>query len=386
MASIFISYNRKSAFIAKALAEDIEAIGHVAWYDNDLSGGQAWWDQILAKVRTCDIFVFVLDMQALNSTACIREYVYADQLGKPILPILGTEGVSLNLLPAALSKIQFVDYRIPDRNAAFKLARALSAIPTAQPLPTPLPAPPEVPLSYLGGLSSKVDTASTLTYEEQSALVLDLKSGLADNESVDDTRILLKRLRKRRDLYVPIADNIDELLSRSEGVDKTDIDTAVKKVSGVQIHREELQKDNKNITISKAQLRKSLVRGLISGLIGAIISKLIYLLIFPFGKSLYGYEFEKYDLDIGVLFMIAILWGSIGAIAGTNKKLWLSAIITALLPLIIWIIYIRVYNTEEYSLAAILFLMALSGIFGMFIIWLIKKLRTSFASLIIRKK
>src|SRR5688572_20490877 len=102
MANIFISYNRKSATIVKALAEDIEAIGHTVWYDNDLSGGQTWWDQILAKVRGCDIFVFVLDPEALNSTACNREYSYADVLGKPILPVLTFDGVPINLLPPAL--------------------------------------------------------------------------------------------------------------------------------------------------------------------------------------------------------------------------------------------------------------------------------------------
>ncbi len=147
MANIFISYNRKSATVAKSLADDIENIGHIVRYDNNLSGGQAWWDQILEKVRNSDIFVFVLDPQALNSTACIREYNYADALGKPILPILASGEVSTNLLPQALSKIQFVDYRVTDRSAAFKLARAFTSIPPAQPLPTPLPTPPEVPVS-----------------------------------------------------------------------------------------------------------------------------------------------------------------------------------------------------------------------------------------------
>ena len=223
MANVFISYNRESAAVAKSLADDIENIGHTVWYDNNLSGGQAWWDQILEKVRNSDIFVFVLDPQALNSTACIREYIYADALGKPILPILASGELSANLLPQALSKIQFVDYRVPDRSAAFKLARAFASLPPTQPLPTPLPAPPEVPVSYLGSLSSKVDTSSTLTYEEQSTLVLDLKRTLSDNEAEYDAHILLKKLRKRRDLFAAIADDIDELL---DGL-KT------KKVSGI---------------------------------------------------------------------------------------------------------------------------------------------------------
>lgn len=212
MTNIFISYNRKSEAITKALVEDFESLGHTVWLDQELSGGQAWWDQILAMVRRCDLFIFVLEPEALNSTACKREYGYAVELGKPILPVLISEGVNINLLPPALSQIQFVDYRKQDRNAAFRLARALSTVPPPKPLPDPLPSPPEVPISYLGSLTAQIETTSTLTYEEQSALVFDLKRSLRDPGAVDDTRVLLEKMRKRRDLFATIAEEIDEVI------------------------------------------------------------------------------------------------------------------------------------------------------------------------------
>ncbi len=216
MASVFISYNRESKEKTATLVNDIEALGHAVWLDQGLSGGQAWWDQILARVRGCDLFVFVLDPVALDSTACKRECDYAADLGKPVLPILVSDGVSLNLLPPALSKIQFVDYRMPDRRAALLLARALATVPLSKPLPDPLPPVPEAPISYLGGLKEQVETTSTLSYQQQSALVVDLKRSLRDREVADDTRALLTRLRKRHDLFATIAEEIDELLgSRS---------------------------------------------------------------------------------------------------------------------------------------------------------------------------
>jgi len=212
MANIFVSYNRQSKEITTTLVNDIESLGHTVWFDQELSGGQAWWDQILATVRGCDVFVFVLDPSALNSTACKREYNYAADLGKPILPVLVSEGVSTNLLPPALSQVQFVDYRKPDRHAALRLARAFTAVPSSKPLPDPLPLPPEAPVSYLGGLTEQVETASTLSYQQQSALVVDLKRSLHDPETTDDTRTILARLRKRHDLFAAIAEEIDELL------------------------------------------------------------------------------------------------------------------------------------------------------------------------------
>jgi hypothetical protein len=52
------------------------------------------------------VFVFLLDPKAPNSTACQREFGYAADLGKTILPILAADGVSTNLLPPELSQIQ----------------------------------------------------------------------------------------------------------------------------------------------------------------------------------------------------------------------------------------------------------------------------------------
>lgn len=211
MANIFISYNRKSETVAKSLVNDIELLGHSVWFDKELSGGQAWWSQILAWIRDCDIFVFVLDPEALKSTACQRELGYAEDLGRPILPILISEAVSTNLLPPALSTIQLVDYRKEDRDAALRLARALATVPPAGPLPDPLPGPPDVPISYLGSLAEQVETMATLNYEQQCALLVNLKRGLHDPGTADDTRALLARLRKRADLFATIGEEIDEL-------------------------------------------------------------------------------------------------------------------------------------------------------------------------------
>jgi hypothetical protein len=213
MSSIFISYNRDSAAVAGTLAGDCKALGHNVWFDQELSGGQAWWNQILAMIRSCDVFVLVLNPEALESTACKREYGYAADLGKPIVPVLVTEGLQLNLLPRILSQIQFVDYRKQDREAAFRLARALLAVPPPSLLPDPLPPEPEAPVSYLGNLTEQIDADTPLGYERQSALLVDLKRGLRNKETAEDTRTLLARLRSRHDLYAAIAEEIDDLLS-----------------------------------------------------------------------------------------------------------------------------------------------------------------------------
>ena len=212
MSKIFISYSRRSGTIAEALAKDIEALGHTAWFDQELSGGQVWWEKILATIRECDVLAVIVDPETLNSSACQLEYEYAGALRKPILPILAAEGVSTSLLPRALSVIQFVDYRARDRDAALRLARAFTALPAPAPLPDPLPVPPDAPLSYLGTLSERINRVGTLSYEEQTALVVDLRRNVQARETRDDARTLLERLRRRRDLFAAVAEEIDETL------------------------------------------------------------------------------------------------------------------------------------------------------------------------------
>ncbi|MCG6873940.1 MAG: toll/interleukin-1 receptor domain-containing protein [Betaproteobacteria bacterium] len=213
MARVFICYSRQSEAAVKALANDIDTLGHDVWFDQELSGGQAWWDQILANIRNSDVVLVALAPEAVRSIAVKREYGYATDLGKPILPVVVAEGISAGLLPPALSTVQFVDYQVQDRSSALRLARAISVIPPPKPLPQPLPQAPEVPLSYLGGLREKIDATCNLNFADQSALLLELKRSLRDPDTAKDGRALLKGLQARRDLFAAIGEEINELLS-----------------------------------------------------------------------------------------------------------------------------------------------------------------------------
>jgi hypothetical protein len=217
MPKVFLSYNRESEAVATVLVKDCEALGHTVWLDQDLTGGQKWWDQILASIRECDVFVLLLTPRSLGSTACQREYWYAIELAKPILPVLVSDGLSTNLLPPDLASLQFVDYKSPDRAAAFRLARAFSSLPAPRPLPDPLPSPPAVPVSYLSELGQRVDTSQVLSHDDQSLLIVQLRQSVRDPETASDGRVLLQRLRKRRDLFAGIADEIDGLLEMPIG-------------------------------------------------------------------------------------------------------------------------------------------------------------------------
>ncbi len=213
---IFVSYSRETEAVAKAVVADLESLGHDVWFDRELSGGQAWWDQILAAVRRCDLMVFLMHPKSLASVACTGERRYAVALGKAVLPLQVADGISINLLPPELAQLQIVPYHSGDRAEVLALARAVAGVPPPAPLPDPLPAPPEVPASYLGALAMQIDSAPTLSYAEQSAMLVDLRKALREPESRVDGDILLARLRKRRDLFAAIAEEIDALRERTQ--------------------------------------------------------------------------------------------------------------------------------------------------------------------------
>ena len=75
------------------------------------------------------MFIFALAPETLDSTACTLEREYATALRKTILPVQVADGVSINLLPKAVSQRQFVNYDQQDRSAIFDLSNSLLSVP-----------------------------------------------------------------------------------------------------------------------------------------------------------------------------------------------------------------------------------------------------------------
>ncbi len=184
--NIFISYSSKSRTIVELLADDLEALGHTTWYDRELTGGHRWWTDILNSVHQCELFIFALTPDALESEACRLEYNYAHSLLKRILPVMLAD-VKTTLLPTALQLIQWVDYRKQDKQQVFALNKALTKLPLPELPPDPLPSEPSVPLTPSARVRDRIDAAS-LNEDEQKALLFDLKDLLGSHETADDAR------------------------------------------------------------------------------------------------------------------------------------------------------------------------------------------------------
>lgn len=208
--NLFISYSSKSREAVEHLATDLHDLGYTVWFDRELTGGHQWWGAILGQIRDCDVFIFALTPESLESDPCELEWKYARDCHKRILPIqLGD--ISMAVVPAGLQEIQLVDYRERGMSQLAALNRSIVKLPPPKPLPNPLPLEPETPLSPLVRFGEQID-APSLSADEQILLVAKLRPFIEDTSTREDAQALLKRLRRRDDLLARTAEEIGRLL------------------------------------------------------------------------------------------------------------------------------------------------------------------------------
>src|SRR5262245_14961352 len=208
---VFVSYARRDREAVDVLLQDMRRARHDVWVDEELTGGQAWWDTILANIRQTDLFVIALSPDLLKSRACHAEYEYALGCKRTILPIM-VAPVSPQMAPPAIANAQILDYVERTPNAAISLVTALAAAQPSPPLPDPPPPPPAVPMSYMNTYRERLDELS-LTLQQQSLLLSELRVHLNDEDDRDTAVELIRRLRSRGDITESVGREIDTLLA-----------------------------------------------------------------------------------------------------------------------------------------------------------------------------
>jgi ABC-type nitrate/sulfonate/bicarbonate transport system substrate-binding protein/RNA polymerase subunit RPABC4/transcription elongation factor Spt4 len=210
---VFISYARQNRPDVDQLAGHLDVLGCDVWIDRSLHGGQDWWEEILRQIVGCDTFIAIISHEALHSTACQREFDWAEKLGKPVLPV-AVQPVP-KALPARLVRLQIVDYSSSaDRDrAALTLAGALATLPAPPRLPDPLPEPPAAPLSYLTDLADQVRQPQPLDHDQQRDILNQLEPALysADPQERQGGHDIFELLSSRNDLYADIYRTINRL-------------------------------------------------------------------------------------------------------------------------------------------------------------------------------
>ena len=217
---IFVSYARRDRDAVDLVLQDMRRARHEVWVDEELTGGQVWWDTILANIRQSDVFVVALSPDVIKSRACAAEYEYAVKCGRTILPVMVAH-VPPQMCPPAIANAQIIDYVDRTPNAAINLITALSTVPPPGPLPDPLPPPPSVPMSYMNTYSDRLAEHS-LNLQQQSQLLSELRAHLNDEDDRDTAVQLIRRLRSRGDITESVGREIDVLLASIPAAQNTE--------------------------------------------------------------------------------------------------------------------------------------------------------------------
>lgn len=211
---VFVSYARGDRDRVDSLVHDLQRAKHTVWLDDELTGGQAWWDEILERIRTCELFVFSLSPDSLKSKACTAELTYATALGRPTLPVM-VRTVPVQIVPSVLSNAQITDYTERTADSAVALITAAASTPPAPPLPVPLPDEPPTPLSYMNSYREQLQ-ARELSYHDQTQLVTALRRHMADEDERAVARDLLTEFRARPDIAESVARDVDQALTEPQ--------------------------------------------------------------------------------------------------------------------------------------------------------------------------
>lgn len=165
MARIFISYSRVDGAFTERFVRRLKRIDrdHNVWYDDELLGGDIWWEEILNHIYVCDLFVYLLSNESVNSPYCQAEFIEARRLQKRIITVQVRDRTKL---PPDLSDIHYVDMKagLDDADALERLTAALikqtKNLPSRRPKPlSPTRTPrPHVPDEVVVPNREDVDT------------------------------------------------------------------------------------------------------------------------------------------------------------------------------------------------------------------------------------
>lgn len=197
--AVFISYSSRDRALVEGVQRALRRAHLQMWFDEELGGGEAWWREILQQIRDCEVFIVALSKNLLDSKACQAELRYAQQLGKPVLPVQVGPMDTLRINP--LSAMQVIDFRNPGLESGIELVSSVHALRAkSPPLPDSLPEDPPIPFAYLMRLASTISDPSSLSAQEQTTLVAELKAGLLeDGDDLSARRDLAELLRMLRD-------------------------------------------------------------------------------------------------------------------------------------------------------------------------------------------
>lgn len=130
---IFISYQRQQQPLIEELAAALtKTDAYDVWFDQELQGGQKWWEEIIRRIENADVVILALSQSYFASDYCKREWQYAHDRNKVLIPIKIDSALPYADIPHDISKWQITVYDGQDGQFQ-KLDTAIRAVVSGKP-------------------------------------------------------------------------------------------------------------------------------------------------------------------------------------------------------------------------------------------------------------
>jgi TIR domain len=118
---VFVSYSRKDSDFARKLNLFLQQNGKTTWFDQEsIASGSDFDQEIFKGILQSENFLFVISPDALASSFCERELIFAAQNGKRFIPLLLRESADYaSKLPKAYENVQWTNFASQNFEAAF---------------------------------------------------------------------------------------------------------------------------------------------------------------------------------------------------------------------------------------------------------------------------
>lgn len=197
---LFISYARTNRKQVEELQDVLERSGHDAWFDDEITAGDDWWNMILTSIESCDIFVFALTPESTNSEACHAEFQYAVTLNKPILPIMLKQaelpiGKLAETHYVAAKNLRNTDTVLEISRALFRLQERITHKEFPAPEPTPERPPFPFPDDPLTEVREQIGNLSSLSENDLLGMIYHIKQVSRSSKKTSvESRSLLEKM------------------------------------------------------------------------------------------------------------------------------------------------------------------------------------------------
>ena len=102
------------------MREKLAGLGFSPWHDcQDMAGGRDWWRQITEAIDRVEYLVLVMTPAAVRSETVRREWRYARQQGRCVVPVMGAKPLDVASLPRWMASAHFYDLDIEEQEKRF---------------------------------------------------------------------------------------------------------------------------------------------------------------------------------------------------------------------------------------------------------------------------